>query len=67
MELNLKINDESKSGLVLSLLKELPYVEIIVKNKPLKNNNSFDRLFGIWKDKNINSKELRSRAWNRNK
>lgn len=32
MEISLKINDDTKAETILSLLKELPFVEIKIKN-----------------------------------
>lgn len=64
MEINLKITDESKAQIVLSLLKDLSYVEINIKKSDGKNKKpSFDDIFGIWKDHEISAKELRTKAW----
>jgi hypothetical protein len=66
MEINIKIDDASKANAVLSLLKDLPYVQIKIKKS--KNTNTepkIDELFGIWKDRDISAKELRKQAWKR--
>jgi hypothetical protein len=66
MEINIKIDDDSKAQTVLSLLKDLPYVELKIKKS--KNTNiepNIDELFGLWKDRNISAKELRKQAWKR--
>ena len=57
MEINIKIEDDSKAQTILSLLKELPFVEIKIKNmqkkedKPSKSRK--ERLLsfaGSWND-----------------
>ena len=57
MEINIKIEDASKAQTVLSLLKELPFVEINIKNNPAKQEKSLksrkERLLsfaGSWSD-----------------
>jgi hypothetical protein len=66
MEINIKIDDDSKANTVLSLLKDLPYVQIKIKKS--KNPNiepNIDDLFGLWRDRDISAKELRKQAWKR--
>ena len=71
MEINIKIEDDSKAQTVLSLLKDLPYVELkMISDQGIKFKNkdkepNIDELFGIWKDRDISSKALRKQAWKR--
>jgi hypothetical protein len=63
MEIHIKIADDSKANIVLSLLKDLPYVQIkIIKSKNKDNEPNIDELFGLWKDRDISAKELRKQA-----
>ena len=66
MEINIKIDDDSKAHAVLSLLKDLPYVELkIKKSKNTDKEPNIDSLFGLWKNRDISAKELRKQAWKR--
>ncbi|MEK7432976.1 MAG: hypothetical protein AABZ74_07590 [Cyanobacteriota bacterium] len=66
MEINIKIQDDSKAHAILSLLKDLPYVEFkISKSKKSEKEPNIDEIFGLWKDRDISAKELRKKAWKR--
>lgn len=71
MEINIKIEDDSKAQTVLSLLKDLPYVELKMisgrgkKSKSKNKEPNIDELFGLWKDRDISAKVLRKQAWKR--
>jgi hypothetical protein len=42
-----------------------PHEEIDEKNQASARLNAFNELFGMWKDRQIDARELRKRAWAR--
>ena len=64
MEIAIKIKNEKKAKAVLSILNELPFVEI---EKPERANSfrDFEDLFGIWKRRDISATTLRKKAWSK--
>lgn len=66
MEISIKIKDNLKAQTILSLLKDLPYVELEIKKpKVINSKHNLNDLFGLWKDRDISAKELRRKAWQR--
>ena len=60
----LDVKDKSKEEALISFLKEIPFVTIISKSKTSKNKpKEFSKLFGIWKDKDIDIDSIRKEAW----
>ncbi|MCJ8502114.1 hypothetical protein [Desulfatitalea alkaliphila] len=61
------IKDQSKKDIVISLLKEFSFLEFheLDKVDKLKNTSDIRKLFGIWKEREINLNDLRTRAWKR--
>ncbi len=59
------IKDKSKKHLVVSLLKELPFIEFkeLEKDDNIKRISDFRKLFGIWEGREISLNELRIKAW----
>ena len=61
--------DESKTGNLMSLLKDLSFVEISPSEniiRPKKTKRSFLDNAGMWADKDIDAKKLREKALGRN-
>lgn len=69
--LHIRIKDDSKIPLILSLLREFPFVEIEenterVKTKGRsKGKGGLADLFGIWAHKDVTLDEIRKKAWSR--
>ena len=63
----INIKDKSKENMVLSLLRELSFIEFkeIGKTNRIKKTSDFRKLFGIWKGKKIKLDDLRQKAWQR--
>ncbi len=61
------IQDQSKKEILISLLRELQFVKFheIEKISESKKASDFRRLFGIWKDRDIQLSDLREKAWKR--
>jgi len=61
------INDESKKDIVISLLKEFSFLEFheLDKEEKVKKTSDLRKLFGIWKEREINLSDLRAKAWKR--
>ncbi len=61
------IKDKSKENIVISLLKELPFIELkeLKKKSIVSKGSDFRKLFGIWKDREISLRDLREKAWQR--
>jgi hypothetical protein len=69
--LHIRIKDDSKIPLILSLLREFPFVEIEenterVKSKGgSKGKGGLADLFGLWAHKDVTLNEIRKKAWSR--
>lgn len=60
---------EGRLEFLIDLLKQFDFVEIqqtIDKKKRRKDNYNFYDSAGLWKGRDINAEELRSKAWERN-
>ena len=66
-KLLIDIKDQSKKEILISLLRELQFVEFheIEKISKSKKTSDFRRLFGIWKGRDIQLSDLRQKAWKR--
>ncbi len=65
----LNIKDQGKYLAFLQFVQQLDFVEVERPAKKKQTAEKYD-LFasaGLWKDKNIDAKELRAKAWNRQK
>ena len=68
-KITLTIKDDSKLGLFLKLMKQLDFVEVdttSIKRKCRDEKYDFFASAGLWKDRDINAKELQKSAWKRN-
>jgi len=66
-KITLTIKDNSKLHFFLELLKQFDFVEITKNSTKSKKAAKYD-LFasaGMWKNRNIDSQELRAKAWQR--
>jgi hypothetical protein len=59
------IKDKSKAHIVISLLKELPFIEFteLGKTNKTREPSDFRSLFGIWKGREVTLDDLRQKAW----
>lgn len=64
----LKIKDSSKLSFLMQLIKQLDFVEVeSVKKKKNTSKYDFFSSAGLWADRQVDAKELRKQAWNRQK
>jgi cell division inhibitor SulA len=63
----INIKDKSKTHIVISLLKELSFIEFRELGKASKTGKASDfrELFGIWKGRKVTLGDLRQKAWQR--
>jgi hypothetical protein len=66
----INIKDNEKIDILLSLLRELPFVEIensreILKKRKRKGISKFSNIFGIWEHRDITLSDIRKKAWDR--
>lgn len=61
-EITLKIKDRSKLKFLKQLLNQFDFVEM--KKEKKSSHTIFDSA-GLWKDRNLNSRQLRDEAWTR--
>jgi hypothetical protein len=68
----INIKDNEKVDMILSLLKELPFVEIessqeIIRKRKRKRESisAFSDIFGIWENRDITLSYIRKKAWDR--
>lgn len=65
----LNIKDQAKYLSFLQFIQQLDFVEVEkpANNKVVTEKYDFFASAGLWKDKTIDAKELRTKAWNRQK
>ena len=65
----LNIKDQAKYLSFLQFVQQLDFVEVEkpAKKKSATEKNNFFASAGLWKGKTIDAKELRNKAWNRQK
>lgn len=76
-QITIGVDNSSNSGILLSLLKNLPFVKWIEKGKTIhhaklppakfKNKKDFWETFGSGKNSAINIQHIRENAWRKNK
>ena len=61
------IKDKSKAHIVVSLLKELSFIEFreLGKANKTRKASDFRELFGIWRDREVTLNNLHQKAWQR--
>jgi len=59
------IKDKSKENIVVSLLRELSFIEFkeFGKANKIRRPSDFRKLFGIWKGRKVEFGDLRQKAW----
>jgi len=63
----INIKDNEKIDILLSLLRELPFVEIensreMVSKRKRKDISKFSNIFGIWENRGITLSDIRKKA-----
>jgi hypothetical protein len=67
-QITLKIKDSSKLSFLMQLIKQLDFVEVEnIKDTAQSTNYDFFASAGLWENRELDSKELREQAWNRQK
>ena len=67
-KLILNIKDSSKLSFFMQLIKQFDFVEVEeIKKKKIDSKHDFFNSAGLWANRDIDAKELRKRAWNREK
>lgn len=67
-QLILNIKDSRKLSFLMQLIKQLDFVEVEkVKKKKATAKYDFFSSAGLWANREVDAKELRKRAWNRQK
>jgi len=64
--ITLTIKDDKKVGFLLELLKQFEFIEVQKTSKKKNSKYNFFASAGLWKDRDIDSKQLRKDAWTRN-
>ena len=65
-KITINVLDSSKRELVISLLKELDFVEIDkVQKERNEGVNELKSIYGIWKNREITKESIRKEAWNK--
>jgi len=61
------IKDKSKENIVVSLLRELSFIEVkeLGKASKIRRTSDFQKLFELWKGRKITIDDLRRKAWQR--
>lgn len=62
-QISLSIKDENKTKFLIDLLKQLDFVEFSIEKKDIKKKYDFFKSAGLWKNRDINSNELRDNSW----
>ncbi len=62
MEIILEIKNNKEGKALINFLKQLPFVKIRNSNK-LKSGQEFEKIFGLWKDRDITKEKIRENAW----
>ncbi len=62
MRVILEVEDNKEGRALINFLKQLPFVRI-KKYQKSKKEHKFEKIFGIWKDRNITKENLREKAW----
>ena len=62
----LNIKDTSKLSFLMQLINQLDFVEVeLVKKKKANTKYDFFSSAGLWANREIDTKKLREKAWNR--
>jgi len=64
-KITLTIKDEKKVNFLMELLKQFDFIEIQETEEKMNNNYDFFSSAGLWKNRDINTEQLRSQAWKR--
>jgi len=63
--ITLTVKDDNKMNFLLELLRQFEFIEIQKSEKKKKKDYNFFASAGLWKGRDIDSKQLRKEAWAR--
>jgi len=63
--ITLTVKDDNKMNFLLELLRQFEFIEIQKSEKKQKKAYDFFASAGLWKEREIDSKQLRKDAWSR--
>ncbi|MCP4456964.1 MAG: hypothetical protein GY816_02895 [Cytophagales bacterium] len=63
--ITLTVKDDNKIGFLLELLKQFEFIEVQESEKKKSKKYNFFASAGLWKGRDIDSKQLRKEAWTR--
>ena len=63
--ITLTVKDDNKMNFLLELLRQFEFIEIQKSEKKQKKDYNFFASAGLWKGRDIDSKQLRKDAWTR--
>jgi len=65
-QLIINIKNKQKLSFVLQLFKQFDFIEVVkINEKKTISEYNFFASSGLWKDRQIDSKDIRNRAWKR--
>ena len=64
-KITLTVKDESKINFFLELIKQFDFIEVQRSAKRKTDDYNFFASAGLWKDRNMDSNQLREQAWKR--
>lgn len=64
-KITLTVKDDSKINFFLELIKQFDFIEVQRSAKNKADDYNFFASAGLWKDRNIDSNQLREKAWKR--
>ena len=64
-KITLTIKDETKTGFLMKLLEEFDFIELQQSDKQVDESYDFFSSAGMWKDRDIEARDLRKQAWKR--
>jgi len=64
-KITLTVKDDSKIKFFLELIKQFDFIEVQRSAKRKTDDYNFFASAGLWKNRNIDSNQLREQAWKR--
>jgi hypothetical protein len=62
MQFIVEIENNKEGRALVAFLERLPFVKVR-KSQVLKNEQKFEEIFGIWKNRDISKEKIREKAW----
>ncbi|MEQ9405020.1 MAG: hypothetical protein RIM99_15615 [Cyclobacteriaceae bacterium] len=63
--ITLTVKDDNKMNFLLELLRQFEFIEVQKSEKKQKKEYNFFASAGLWKGRDVDSKQLRKDAWAR--